>query len=610
MISGEQGENGGTEMEEQQQAGQAESKIGKKGFKDFVKLIAATNPPKLILIIALILTLIQTTAGLIVPLMTKGLIDGLTMSALNKSVIFLLLGAFVIQAIASGISIYMLNYAGQRVVATLRTKLWNKVLSLPMPYFDRNRTGDTMSRITNDTSQIMTLIADYLVSFVSNIVAVVGGVALLFYLDWVMSLIILSLVPLTLLILLPVGRKMYKISKKQQDEMAGLTSVLSQVIGEIRLVKAYGTEKQEAEAGDSRIGKMFAFGLQEARILALIGPLFTFVMTAVLVVILGVGGMRVASGLLSPGELVAFILLLFQVIMPMGQFTTLYSRLQKVVGATERIQAILAHEEEPRHSTAIAPKGNETITFNNLHFSYVTGEEVLHGINLTVPARKVTAIVGPSGSGKSTLFSLLEQFYLPGSGSISYGGQAITDYSLASWRSKIGYVSQESPLMAGTIKENMTYGLGREASMDEIRQAAEMAYSSAFIDKLPQGYDTEVGERGIKLSGGQRQRIAIARALLRSPDILMLDEATSSLDSTSEHEVQQALSNLMEGRTTVVIAHRLSTVVDSDQIVVLEQGHVTGTGTHAELISNHPVYRELAQKQFVAQDGKPDSEPV
>ncbi|MEK3919277.1 ABC transporter ATP-binding protein [Paenibacillus sp. FSL K6-2393] len=590
-------------MEEQQQAGHNEPKVGKKGFKDFVKLIASTNPPKLILILALILTLIQTTAGLIVPLMTKGLIDGLTTSALNKSVILLLLGAFVIQAIASGISIYMLNYAGQRVVATLRTKLWNKVLSLRMPYFDRNRTGDTMSRITNDTSQIMTLIADYLVSFVSNIVAVVGGVALLFYLDWVMSLIILSLVPLTLLILLPVGKKMYKISKKQQDEMAGLTSVLSQVIGEIRLVKAYGTEKQESEAGDSRIRKMFAFGLQEARILALIGPLFTFVMTAVLVVILGVGGMRVASGLLSPGELVAFILLLFQVIMPMGQFTTLYSRLQKVVGATERIQAILADEEEPHHSTKVAPKGNETITFHDVHFSYVTGEEVLHGINLTVPTRKVTAIVGPSGSGKSTLFSLMEQFYMPDSGHISYGGQAITDYSLASWRSKIGYVSQESPLMAGTIKDNITYGLGREATMDEIRRAAEMAYSADFIDKLPQGYDTEVGERGIKLSGGQRQRIAIARALLRSPDILMLDEATSSLDSTSEYEVQQALSNLMEGRTTIVIAHRLSTVVDSDQIVVLEHGHVTGTGTHKELISNHPVYRELAQKQFVAQEG-------
>ncbi|WP_063567719.1 ABC transporter ATP-binding protein [Paenibacillus sp. O199] len=591
-------------MEEQQhsKSNSNETKVGKKGFKDFVKLIASTNPPKVILFLALILTLIQTAAGLIVPLMTKGLIDGLTTSALNKSVIFLLLGAFVIQAIASGISIYMLNYAGQRVVATLRNKLWNKVLSLRMPYFDRNRTGDTMSRITNDTSQIMTLIADYLVSFVSNIVAVIGGVALLFYLDWVMSLIILSLVPLTMLILLPVGRKMYKISKKQQDEMAGLTSVLSQVISEIRLVKAYGTEKQESEAGDSRIRKMFAFGLQEARILALIGPLFTFVMTAVLVVILGVGGMRVASGILSPGELVAFILLLFQVIMPMGQFTTLYSRLQKVVGATERIQAILANEEEPDDSTKHAPPGNEVIEFHNVHFSYVTGEEVLHGIHLTVPTRKVTAIVGPSGSGKSTLFSLLEQFYMPDAGHISYGGQAITEYSLSSWRSKIGYVSQESPLMAGTIKDNITYGLDREVTMEEIRTAAEMAYSADFIDKLPQGYDTEVGERGIKLSGGQRQRIAIARALLRSPDILMLDEATSSLDSTSEYEVQQALSNLMEGRTTIVIAHRLSTVVDSDQIVVLEHGHVTGTGTHTELISTHPVYRELAQKQFVSQE--------
>lgn len=593
-------------MQDTEQKKQTEPRLGKKGFKDFAKLIASTQPPKLILIVALILTLIQTTAGLIVPLMTKGLIDGLTMSALNKSVIIMLIGAFVIQAIAAGISIYLLNYAGQRVVATLRTKLWNKVLSLPMPYFDRNRTGDTMSRITNDTSQIMTLIADYLVSFISNIVAVVGGVALLFYLDWVMSLIILSLVPLTLLILLPVGRKMYQISKKQQDEMAGFTSVLSQVIGEIRLVKAYGTEKQESDAGNSRIGKMFAFGLQEARILALIGPLFTFVMTAVLVVILGVGGMRVASGLLSAGELVAFILLLFQVIMPMGQFTTLYSRLQKVVGATERIQAILAHEEEPRDQTEEAPKGNDNIGFNNVSFSYVTGEEVLHGIDLMLPARKVTAIVGPSGSGKSTIFSLLEQFYRPEAGSITYGGKAITAYSLSSWRSKIGYVSQESPLMAGTVKDNITYGLGREASLEEIRRAAEMAYAKEFIEKLPQGYDTEVGERGIKLSGGQRQRIAIARALLRSPDVLLLDEATSSLDSTSEHEVQQALSNLMQGRTTVVIAHRLSTVVDSDQIVVLEHGHVTGTGTHAELLGSHEVYRELAQKQFVSQTEEAD----
>lgn len=586
-------------MEQSQQQSQQQSKPNKIGLRRFVELIASANPPKGILIIALVLTLIQTTAGLIVPLMTKGLIDGLTVASLNRNVIIGLLAAFVMQAVAAAISIYMLNYAGHKIVANLRTRLWNKVLSLPMPYFDRNRSGDTMSRITNDTSLIMNLITEYLVNFISNIIAIIGGIALLFYLDWVMTLIILIVVPVTALILLPVGRKMYRISKKQQDEMADLTSVLNQVIGEIRLVKAYGTESRESQAGKDRILRMFTFGLQESKILALIGPLSTFLLTAVLVAILGVGGIRVASGILTAGDLVAFILLLFQVITPMAQFTTLYSRLQKVVGATERIQSILAHEEEPLEQKKEASKSSESIVLRDVTFSYAAGEEVLHSAGLTIPANKTTAIVGPSGSGKSTLFSLLERFYIPDTGEISYGSDPISSFTLSSWRAKIGYVSQDSPMMAGTIKDNITYGLGREAGLDEIKEAASMAYAAKFIDDLPQGYETEVGERGIKLSGGQRQRIAIARALLRSPDILMLDEATSSLDSASEHEVQKALANLMEGRTTIVIAHRLSTVVHSDQIIVLEKGRVTGSGTHAELLHSHEVYRELALKQFV-----------
>ncbi|MDO7908101.1 ABC transporter ATP-binding protein [Paenibacillus sp. JX-17] len=576
--------------------------IGKKGLVAFARLITDSKPPRVILTIALLLTLVQTIAGLIVPLITKGLIDGLTQSALNRTVIIGLIGAFVLQAIASGISIYLLNYAGQRIVANLRSRLWRKVLALPVPYFDRNRSGDTMSRITNDTSLIMGLITENLVSLISNVIAIVGGIALLLYLDWVMTLIILAVVPVTALILMPVGRKMYRISRKQQDEMAELTSDLNQVISEIRLVKAYGTEEREAGEGERRIRRMFGFGLQEARILALIGPLSTFVLTAVLVIILGVGGVRVASGLLTAGDLVAFILLLFQVITPMAQFTTLYSRLQKVVGATERIQLILAHEEEPLHLQQLAAPGSEPITLKHVSFAYVPGEEVLHQVDLTLPARKVTAIVGPSGSGKSTIFSLLERFYVPAEGELLYGAEAVADYTLSSWRGKIGYVSQESPLMAGTIRDNITYGLNRVPSMDEVAQAAQMAYADHFIRQLPQGYETEVGERGIKLSGGQRQRIAIARALLRSPDILMLDEATSSLDSTSEHEVQKALANLMEGRTTIVIAHRLSTVVNADQIVVLDRGRVTGRGTHQELVASHEVYRELAMKQFVEAD--------
>ncbi|MDQ0494880.1 ABC transporter ATP-binding protein [Paenibacillus brasilensis] len=571
----------------------------KAGMGRFIKLIASAHPPKAILIIAMILTLVQTVAGLIVPLMTKGLIDGLTFSSLNRMVIFGLLGAFVLQAVASAVSIYMLNFAGHKIVANLRKRLWHKILSLPIPYFDRNRSGDTMSRVTNDTSLIMNLITEYLVNLISNVIAIIGGIALLFYLDWVMTLIILTIVPLTALILFPVGRKMYRISKKQQDEMADLTSVLSQVIGEIRLVKAYGTESREAKAGEDRIYRMFRFGLQESRILALVGPISTFLLTAVLVIILGVGGVRVASGMLTAGDLVAFILLLFQVITPMAQFTTLYSRLQKVVGATERIQSILDHEEEPLELKLEAAKESRDIVLHDVAFSYTEGEEVLHNANLVIPANRTTAFVGPSGSGKSTLFSLLERFYVPNTGEICYGDDPISSYTLSSWRSKIGYVSQESSMMSGTVRDNITYGLGREADLEEVRQAARMAYADTFIMDLPQGYDTEVGERGMKLSGGQRQRIAIARALLRSPDILMLDEATSSLDSSSEHEVQKALANLMEGRTTIVIAHRLSTVVHSDQIIVLDKGKVTGAGTHAELIESHQVYRELAQKQFV-----------
>ncbi|MBE0339277.1 ABC transporter ATP-binding protein [Paenibacillus sp. 23TSA30-6] len=590
-------------LQQDEQQNSMKEKPGKKpdraGMGKFIKLIASAHPPKAILVIALILTLIQTIAGLVVPLMTKGLIDGLTFSSLNRMVILGLLGAFVLQAVASAVSIYMLNYAGHKIVANLRKRLWHKILSLPIPYFDRNRSGDTMSRVTNDTSLIMNLITEYLVNLISNVIAIIGGIALLFYLDWVMTLIIMAIVPLTALILFPVGRKMYRISKKQQDEMADLTSVLSQVIGEIRLVKAYGTESREAQAGEDRIYRMFRFGLQESRILALVGPISTFLLTAVLVIILGVGGVRVASGVLTAGDLVAFILLLFQVITPMAQFTTLYSRLQKVVGATERIQTILDHEEEPLELKQEATKESRDIVLRDVAFSYTEGEEVLHHASLVIPANRTTAFVGPSGSGKSTLFSLLERFYVPDTGEIRYGDEPISLYTLSSWRSKIGYVSQESSMMTGTVRDNITYGLGREADLEEVRQAATMAYADAFIMDLPQGYETEVGERGMKLSGGQRQRIAIARALLRSPDILMLDEATSSLDSSSEHEVQKALANLMEGRTTIVIAHRLSTVVHSDQIIVLDKGKVTGAGTHAELVESHEVYRELAQKQFV-----------
>jgi len=414
-----------------------------------------------------------------------------------------------------------------------------------------------------------------------------------------MTLLLLVAVPLTMGILLPLGRQMYRISRSMQNETAGFTAVLQQVLSEIRLVKSSGAERAEYKRGMDGVSELYGLGLREARIQAMIAPLMGLVVMTLMVVIIGYGGLRVSSGALSAGELVAFILYLFQIIMPLGQITGFFTQLQKAMGAAQNMIETLRKPEEARTGNMSVPASDRPLVLDRVCFSYdQTDNEVLRGVSFTVPPGKVTALVGPSGSGKTTLFALLERFYAPSGGAIRYGDDRIEGYDLDVWRSRIGYVSQESPLMAGTVRQNLAYGLDREVTDDEIRRAAAMAYADGFIQELPQGYDTEVGERGMKLSGGQRQRIAIARALLRDPKILMLDEATSSLDSKSEAVVQQALNNLMRGRTTLVIAHRLSTVVDADQIVFLDKGAVTGIGTHEQLTASHPMYREFAEQQL------------
>jgi ATP-binding cassette subfamily B protein AbcA/BmrA len=308
----------------------------------------------------------------------------------------------------------------------------------------------------------------------------------------------------------------------------------------------------------------------------------------------------VASGALSAGDLVAFILYLFQVIMPAAVISQALTQLQKARGATESIQRLLGADEEKVDEGARLDGIYEPIRFESVGFSYEPGKIVLRGLSFELEPGSVTAIVGPSGGGKTTVFSLLERFYEPDEGRIALGGRPVGDYSLASWRRAIGYVPQDSPMMAGTVRENLTYGADPEVAADDrrIREAARAAFADEFIEALPRGYETEVGERGVKLSGGQRQRIAIARALLRDPELLMLDEATSSLDSGSEELVQRALDNLMRGRTTLVIAHRLSTVIDADRILFLEAGELTGAGTHEELLETHELYRSFAERQL------------
>ena len=469
---------------------------------------------------------------------------------------------------------------------------------LPVPYYDRHQTGETVSRMTNDTGVVRVLITDHLVSFVTSIISAIGAFILLLTLDWRMTLILLVAIPMLAGIMVPLGIRMHRIAKATQDETAKFSGGINNVLSEVRLVKSSGAEHRELESGMAGIRSLYQLGVQEGKVGAWIGPSVSFTVMLLLVVIIGYGGVRVSAGALTAGDLVAFILYLTQIILPISQVAIFFSEFNKAMGATERISATLQEQEEDFSSGSKLERASAAVQAEGLTFAYGGVEPIIQGMDFTLHPGQVTAIVGPSGGGKTTLFSLLERYYAPTEGRLLIGGVPLDSYSLASWRSRIGYVAQESPLMAGTIRDNLTYGIDRKPAHEELEQAARLAYADVFINDLPNGYDTEVGERGIKLSGGQRQRIGIARALLRDPDILLLDEATSALDSQSEIIVQQALSNLMEGRTTVVIAHRLSTVVDADQILFVDKGRITGRGTHEELLETHRLYREFALRQL------------
>lgn len=572
----------------------------KASLKEFLGLIGGTRPHIPTLALALLLGAGSAIGGLMVPLFTKSIVDGFSLSAVGAGKVLLISAAFLVQAGAGALSAYLLARIGQGVVASLRERLWRKQLALPVPRFDEEGSGALVSRMTNDTAVVKGFITDNLTGFVGGVISIVGAIGFLLYLNWRMTLVILAALPVAALALIPLGRVMMRVARQTMDENARFTGILARVLSEIRLVKASNAEEREFAEGKGAIRSLLRFGIREGAVSALIGPIMSLVMMSLLVLIIGYGGAQVAKGTLTAGDLVAFILYLIQVIMPITMISQALTQLQKARGATESIQKLLAAPEEAVESGLSLGAFDERLSFRDLSFSYKEGERVLKHLSFDLEPGSLTAIVGPSGSGKTTVFSLLERFYEAEEGGIYLGSRPIGDYSLASWRGSIGYVSQDSPLMAGSVRDNLTYGVSKELALDEgrLREAARMAYAEEFIDRLPRGYDTEVGDRGVKLSGGQRQRIAIARALLRNPSLLMLDEATSSLDSASEEWVQRALDNLMKGRTTLVIAHRLSTVLDADCILFLEDGELTGRGRHAELVESHELYASFAARQL------------
>ncbi|AVK86617.1 multidrug ABC transporter permease [Lysinibacillus sp. B2A1] len=554
------------------------------------QLVNSNRLSKKLMIGTLLLSIVETLIGLAVPLVTMRMINDFSTIGFSLQAI-LLVGAFLIsQAVLSGVTFYMMRKLGERIVANLRNTVWAHVLRLRIPYFDAHESGETMSRITQDSNVIKELITDHLISFISGLFAIVGAVIILIIIDWKMTLLMLIAVPVAILLTLPLGQRIHKIAKENQDELASFTGHLGRVLTNIRLVKASQTEDFEQQNGEEKIHHLYRFGLKEAKILAVLSPIMTFIIMVVLILLFGYGGAKVATGAISAGELVAIMIYLVQIIMPFTQMATFFTALQKAMGATERLQEIL-NEPIEGHGMNVISSPNESIVFEDVAFQY-NDNPILKGISFTIPAGKTTALVSASGGGKTTMFSLIEQFYDVTDGTIRFGNRPIESIDLKQWRSLFGYVSQEAPLMNGTIRDNVAYGKNDVLEADII-SALKNAYAWHFVQQFEKGLDTEVGEGGIKLSGGQRQRIAIARALLRNPAILLLDEATSNLDNDSEREVQKAFERVMKERTTVIIAHRLSTITHADQILMFEDGLITGSGKHEELQENHTYYKQL-----------------
>lgn len=557
-------------------------------------LVEGMKWPKWMIGFAFFFSLIETAFGLVVPLLTMDFIDSFTEGGISAWMLAAVALLLIVQAILSGVAFYLMRKIGEYVVAYIRNKVWRHVLGLPVVFFDEEESGELMSRILQDTGVIKSLITDHLITFFTSILTVIGAIAILIYIDWKMTLILLISVPVTLAIMFPIGRMMSKVAKSTQDEVATFSAQLGRVLQNIRLVKYSQSEPKEQLHGEQQVARIYSFYLKEAKLVAVLSPVMTLVMTLVLIVVFGYGGAQVASGALTAGALVAIIFYLIQIIVPFTQMANFFTAYQKTVGATERIKDILERSQEPAEGISL-PYEEQHIELRDVTFAY--GEKViLENVSLTIPKGKVTAFVGESGGGKTTLFSMLQRFYQPRDGAILYGDTDIRNIDLKEWRHLFGYVSQESPLMNGTIRDNVLYGVdSRSVSEEAIEQALKQANAWEFVSKLEQWLETPVGEGGIKLSGGQRQRIAIARAVIRNPRILLLDEATSSLDTESERLVQQALQSIMKGRTTLVIAHRLSTVQHADQLVVIKDKGVRGTGTHQLLVETNPYYQELVK---------------
>ena len=560
------------------------------------------------LVVAIVLSLIGAVVSLAQPLVVGQVItavqNGEDVSQLALILVLVILGS----GIASGFMYFVLAKAGEGVVLSARNKLAVRLLKLPILEYDLRRTGDLVSRVGSDTTLLRAVLTQGLIDAAGGVLIFVGAIIAMAFIDPFLLLLTLAMISVAVASIVVSARQIRSATTKAQQRVGDMAASVERALSAVRTIRAARAEARETEGISKDANEAYVQGIKIAKINALISPIAGVASNAAFIVVLGVGGFRVATGETSVANLVTFILLMFLMIRPLGQAFGAYSSVMSALGALARIEEILQLplEESTSESsqTTKSKKNQNAIEFKKVSFAYPAAEAhrdgklVLDSVSFKIKTGDRVALVGPSGAGKSTVFSLIERFYEPTSGEILLDGIPVRELSRATLRSQIGYVEQDAPVLAGSLRENLLIG-SPNATDKELKFVLAEVNLTAVLKRDKRGLDAEVGEAGIMLSGGERQRLAIARTLLAAPPILILDEATSALDGLNEQHMREAIDAVAQGRTMIVIAHRLSTVVDSDLIIVLDQGKVVGSGTHSQLVKSTPLYKQLAKHQLL-----------
>lgn len=589
----------------------------------FRQLLPYLAEHRVILGVVIGLSILGAGASLAQPLLVSQVITVVQAGETLGMLVWALVGLVVISAVLSGVQHFLLQRTGTSVVLSARRQLVRRMLRLPISEFDTRRTGDLVSRVGADTTLLYAVITQGLVDAIGGALVFVGALIAMLIIDPLLLGLTVLVIAVAVVTVVTLSMRIRVASRVQQEKVGDLAASVERSLSAVRTVRAANATEREIVAIEEDARGAWRAGLQVAKISALVVPVAGIALQVALLVVLGVGGFRVASGAITVANLVAFILFLFMLIMPLGSAFGAINSVNQALGALGRIQEIINLPSETDGDAAITPvaavESDAAVSFEEVVFTYpegaaaslvepvetpgataslATDRTVLRGVSFAAPRGQRTALVGPSGAGKSTILALIERFYDPTSGVVRFGGVDIRGLDRTELRSQIGYVEQDAPVLAGSIRENLLLG-APDATDEQCIEVLRSVNLTEVLDRNPLGLDAPVGEDGIMLSGGERQRLAIARALLAAPPILLLDESTSSLDGLNEQLLREAIDAVATGRTLIVIAHRLSTVVDSDQIVVLDHGRVVGVGTHSELIASTPLYKDLAKHQLL-----------